>query len=212
MAQVVDAEAFFDIGDFIDDPLEAGLTEPPVLLVFKDLRQVAKLLSGHHVTDRGENYGVFACLVRLVHPDEGRHVLHQGLSRKLIERRHSSRGSEHPIREHAAALVLGTQHGGDVGEFACLFELRKDVLLFQVFVVATDALAETARRMNCCGIHLPKVQPRNQLSGLLKILVSFTMLQYLPLSEVASEAMASHMGVLAVIMPSGVSSKSVRAS
>ena len=46
LAQVVDAKASFDVGDFIDDPLEAGLTEPPVLLVFDGLSQVAKLLSG----------------------------------------------------------------------------------------------------------------------------------------------------------------------
>jgi hypothetical protein len=37
LAQVVDAEAFFDIGDFIDHPLKAGLAEPPVLLVFEGL-------------------------------------------------------------------------------------------------------------------------------------------------------------------------------
>ncbi len=46
LAQVVDAKAFFDIGDFIDHPLKAGLAEPAVLLVFEDLSQVAKLLRG----------------------------------------------------------------------------------------------------------------------------------------------------------------------
>jgi len=49
LAQIVDAEAFFDIGDFVDHPLEAGLAEAPMLLVFKSLRHVAKLHSGHHV-------------------------------------------------------------------------------------------------------------------------------------------------------------------
>src|ERR1700728_446689 len=79
LTQVVDAEAFFDVGDLVDDPFGAGLTEPPVLLVFEGLGQVAKFLSGHHVTQRGENDGVFTCLVRLIHPDESQHVLHQSM-------------------------------------------------------------------------------------------------------------------------------------
>ena len=35
LAQIVDVEAFFDIGDFVDHPLEAGPAEAPMLLVFK---------------------------------------------------------------------------------------------------------------------------------------------------------------------------------
>ena len=37
LAQVVNAEAFFDVGDFIDHPLKTRLAEPSVLLVFKGL-------------------------------------------------------------------------------------------------------------------------------------------------------------------------------
>jgi len=32
LAEIVDAEAFFDIADFIDHPLEASLAKPPVLV------------------------------------------------------------------------------------------------------------------------------------------------------------------------------------
>jgi len=43
LAQVVDAKALFDVGDFIDHPLEGGLAETSVLLVFKGFSHVPKL-------------------------------------------------------------------------------------------------------------------------------------------------------------------------
>ncbi len=145
LTQVVDAEAFFDIGDSIDHPLKAGLAEPSVLLVFEGLSQVAELLSGHHIAQRRENNGVFACLMRLKHPDERRHVLHQGFSRRLVGRSRSTGGGEHPVGEHVAALVLGAQYGGDVGEFARLFQLGEDILFLQVCVVVLDEASNDPR-------------------------------------------------------------------
>ena len=38
LAQVVDAEAFFDIGDFIDHPLKAGLAEPRITMQWSSFR------------------------------------------------------------------------------------------------------------------------------------------------------------------------------
>jgi hypothetical protein len=72
------------------------------------------------------------------------------LSRRLIECSGSRGGSEDPVRQHAAALVLGAQHVGDVGEFACLFELGEDVLFFEVFVVVLDETSNNpGARIEC---------------------------------------------------------------
>ncbi len=109
LAQVVDAKAFFDIGDLVDHRLKTGLAKAPVLLVFKGLGHVAKLDSGHHVAQRRENDRVLARLMRLKHSDVRCHVLGQGVSRRLIECSRCSGGGEYPVREHPAALMLGAQ-------------------------------------------------------------------------------------------------------
>jgi hypothetical protein len=96
-----------------------------------------------------ENNGVFPCLMRLIHPDERRHVLRQGISRRLIGRCWSGCG-EHPVGERATALVLRAQYGGDVAELARLFQLRKDIRFFQLLVIVLDEASNNPRaRVEC---------------------------------------------------------------
>lgn len=150
LAQVVDAKAFFDIGDLVDHRLKTGLAKAPVLLVFKGLGHVAKLDSGHHVAQRRENDRVLARLMRLKHSDVRCHVLGQGVSRRLIECSRCSGGGEYPVREHPAALMLGAQDRGDVRELAGLFQLGEDVLLFQLSVVVLDEASNDLRAFVQC--------------------------------------------------------------
>jgi hypothetical protein len=42
--------------------------------------------------------------------------------------------------------VLGAQHSGDVGEFARLFQLREDMLFFQLLVIVLDEASNNRRR------------------------------------------------------------------
>jgi hypothetical protein len=99
-----------------------------VLLVFEGLSEVAKLLGGHHVAQRGENNGVFACLMGLIHPDERRHVVHQGCSRRLIGRSRCSGGSADPVGERAAALMLGRATRSYPSHSLLLLSRRTDVM------------------------------------------------------------------------------------
>ena len=83
--------------------------------------------------------------MRLIHPDERRHVLRQGISRRLVGGCCCSSGGEHPVGERATALVLRAQYGGDVVELARLFQLGKDIPFFQLLVIVLDEPSNNPR-------------------------------------------------------------------
>src|SRR6185312_9226079 len=144
--EVPDAEGLLDAGDLVDHLLEAAVRQR-LLAILEHVLQPRQLALTDERAKGGEEHGVLARGVRLVHADD----LAQRLGDRLAAgvALHACGGGEplHLGGELAAGLMLRAQRGDEVGQLVGLLEAREDELLFVLLVIVLDEGADDERRV-----------------------------------------------------------------
>jgi len=142
LVEIENAERFFEIPDLGDGLLEAVLTERLMLLLLELLAQASVFLLTDELVKGWKEDGVFARLVRTVHPDElPERSRESGAVSGVGGGRWNGMVEDVP-GEGPAGSVLLAKGGDQIGELASFLEARKELRLFQLLVVALDEAAD----------------------------------------------------------------------
>jgi hypothetical protein len=138
---------FFNLGDMIDNFEESALAKEFVLFFLEIFAERIELVRAHDSAKSRKQHCVLARFVRAIHADKLAHRIGKLPSIICILERMTRREMHRYVGQPPPGLVLLQKHIHKIDKFVRLLEAREKKILFQLFVIIFDEIAN-----DFCGI------------------------------------------------------------